>query len=360
MSKINALVVDDSAFMRKSLSLMLESDPDIEVIATARDGIDCLEKIRQFKPDIVTLDIEMPKMDGLSALEIIMKEMPVPVLIVSSLSTDGAEATLKALEMGAVDFIPKALSFVSFDIAKIRVELISKVKSIVKSLSLKYRIAGIRNARKSVSDTVGKQKKSTSVYSQRVRRDLRAIVVGVSTGGPKALMQIIPRLPADFPLGIAVVQHMPPKFTASLANRLNCISSVRVKEAEDGDRFGAGKVLIAPGGYHMRFIRDNGDIITSVSTEPSDSLYRPAADIMMLSAVEAYNTSLLGVILTGMGKDGLAGMQRVKEKGGYVIAQDEESCVVYGMPKAAVDAGVADAILPLEKIASSLVRLTMG
>ncbi len=359
MSQINVVVVDDSAFMRKSLSLMLESDPGIKVVATARDGLDCIEKIKHFRPDIVTLDIEMPNMDGLGALEIIMKEIPVPVLMVSSLTTDGAEATLKALELGAVDFIPKALSFVSLDITKIKDELISKVKSIAKSKSLMYRLARIRNAQISVSGTTGAQKKSPPVYIRSVRKDLKAIVVGVSTGGPNALMQIIPKLPADFPLGIAVVQHMPPKFTASLANRLNGVSNVRVKEAEDGDRVEPGRVLIAPGGYHMKFIRDNGHVVASISSEPADTLYRPAADIMISSAVEAYSAGLLGLILTGMGKDGLMGLQLVKQKGGYVIAQDEESCVVYGMPKAAVNAGITDAILPLEKIASSLIKLTM-
>lgn len=339
---------------------MLESEPDIKVVATARDGFDCIEKIKQFRPDIVTLDIEMPKMDGLRALEIIMKETPVPVLMVSSLTTDGAEATLKALELGAVDFIPKALSFVSLDITKIKDDLVSKVRSIAKSKSLMYRLARIRSAHKKIPGTAGIHKNSPAVNLGSIRKDLKAIVVGVSTGGPNALMQIIPKLPAGFPVGVAVVQHMPPKFTASLAGRLNGVSNVRVKEAEDGDRVEPGKVLIAPGGYHMRLIRDNGHVVASISTEPADTLYRPAADIMISSAVGAYSAGLLGLILTGMGKDGLVGLQMLKEKGGYVIAQDEESCVVYGMPKAAVDAGITDAILPLEKIASSLVRLTMG
>lgn len=358
--QIKVVVVDDSAFMRKSLSLMLESDPVIKVVATARDGKEGIEKIREFKPDIVTLDVEMPVMDGLTALGIIMKEMPLPVLMVSSITTDGAKATIEALNLGAVDFIPKELSYVSVNITKIKDDLITKVKQIVQSRSLHFRMQRIR-ASQSRMQTPGPIAASpTQRISVRPRGDLRAVVLGISTGGPFALLQIIPKLPANFPLGIAIVQHMPPKFTKSLAERLNGLSQVEVREAREGDRIEPGVVLIAPGGQHLTFYRNGGSVHVKTPLEPANTLYRPCADVMMNSALEAFQGPLLGVIMTGMGKDGLEGLKAIKKRSGYVIAQDEETCVVYGMPKAAVDEGVADTVLPLDEIPNALVAVTKG
>ena len=355
---INVVVIDDSAFMRKSLSLMLESDPQIKVVATARDGREGIEKIRQFHPDLVTLDIEMPVMDGLTALKQIMKEMPLPVLMVSSLTTDGAKATLDALALGAVDFIPKDLSYVSLDIVKIKEELVAKVKHIVRSRSLAFRLERIRAAGKGHPPAIapGPKQKVTPA----VRKDLRAVVVGISTGGPFALLQTLPKLPANFPLGIAIVQHMPPRFTRSMAERLDSLSKVTVKEAEDGEPLEPGLVLIAPGGQHLTFRSNGRGVFARISAEPLDTLYRPCADVMIRSAAEAFNAPLLGLIMTGMGKDGLEGLKVIKQKGGYVMAQDEESCVVYGMPRAAVDEGIADVVLPLEDIPGALVRVAGG
>lgn len=363
---INVIVVDDSAFMRKSLSMLLESDPQIKVVATARDGKEGIEKIRQFRPDLVTMDIEMPGMDGLTALGIIMKEMPLPVLMVSSLTTDGAKSTLDALNLGAVDFIPKELSFVSLDIVKIKEELVTKVKQIVQSRSLQFRLQRIRTASEGIrqnSASVRTQTTPVAAVPRRawpVRKDLRAVVLGISTGGPFALLQTIPKLPKDFPLGIAVVQHMPPRFTKSMAERLDGMSQVRVKEAEEGDVLSPGQVLIAPGGEHLTFRNVSGAMVAKITAEPANTLYRPCADVMMLSAVLASRGPLLGVIMTGMGKDGLEGLKRIKEKGGVVVAQNEETCVVYGMPKAAVDEGVADVILALEDIPQALSHITQG
>src|SRR5208283_57929 len=253
---INVVIVDDSAFMRKSLAMLLESDPAIKVVATARDGKEGIEKIREFKPDLVTMDIEMPVMTGLEALAIIMKEMPLPVVMVSSLTTEGAQATLDALALGAVDFIPKELSYVSLDIVKIKAELISKVKEIVRSRSLVFRLQRIRNANQHIRVPITKRPLASRVPLVFPKRgDFKAVVLGISTGGPFALLETIPKLPENFPIGIAVVQHMPPRFTKSLAERLDGLSQVRVKEAADGDVMEPGLVLIAPGGRHMTFTR---------------------------------------------------------------------------------------------------------
>jgi len=354
---INVVVIDDSAFMRKSISVMLESDPGIKVIATARDGKDGIEKIRQFKPDIVTLDIEMPVMDGLTALGIIMKEMPLPVLMISSLTSDGAKATVDALSLGAVDFIPKELSYVSLDIIKIRDELIGKVKEIVHSRSLLFRLQRIKSASSHVEHKNPVSQTTRTSNGKMPDKQLKAVTIGISTGGPFALLQMIPKLPKNFPVGLAVVQHMPPRFTKSMADRLDGLSQIRVREAADGDAMEPGLALIAPGGQHMTFARSSGTIRVKISDEPRNTLYHPCADIMMTSAAEVFDAPLLGLIMTGMGKDGLEGLKAIKRKGGFVVAQDESSCVVYGMPKAAVDEGVADVIHPLDEIAGTLTKI---
>jgi two-component system chemotaxis response regulator CheB len=353
------VIVDDSAFMRKALAMMLESDPHIKVVATARDGLEGIERIREHKPDIVTMDIEMPRMDGLTALGVIMKEFPTPVLMVSSLTTDSAKATLDALNLGAIDFIPKELSYVSVDIVKIKEDLIAKVKSIALSRSLSLRLQRIRRAASSMQTTVPHvtPRVTTTVAA---RKDLCAVVLAVSTGGPFALLNILPKLAGDFPLGIAVVQHMPPKFTQSLAERIDSMSEVHVKEAEDGEPMEPGKVLIAPGGQHLTLVPNGSAPRARVSLEPSGTLYRPCADVMMRSAVKAAHGPLLGVIMTGMGKDGLEGARAVKQGGGVVVAQHEESCVVYGMPKAVVDDGLADYIPSLDEIPGVLTKLVGG
>ena len=358
---INVIVVDDSAFMRKSLSMLLESDPGIKVVATARDGKEGIEKIREFKPDIVTMDIEMPVMNGLEALAVIMKEMPLPVLMVSSLTTEGAQATLDALALGAVDFISKELSYVSLDIVKIKDDLISKVKEIVRSRSIIFRLQRIRAVSQHIKGPAGgKPPVRPTAYVPPENREFKAIVLGISTGGPFALLETIPKLPEKFPLGIAVVQHMPPRFTRSLAERLNGLSHVQVKEAADGDYFEPGVVFIAPGGRHMVFARSGRSVQIKITDEPKNVLYHPSADIMMTSAAETIESPLLGVIMTGMGKDGLEGLKLIRKKRGYVIAQDEESCVVYGMPKAAIDEGVANLVVPLHSMAETIVRVVQG
>ncbi|MFZ1979175.1 MAG: chemotaxis response regulator protein-glutamate methylesterase, partial [Bacteroidota bacterium] len=332
---IRVIVIDDSAFMRKSLTLMLESDPEIKIIATARDGSEGIEKIHKLKPDIVTLDIDMPGMDGLTALKIIMEQMPVPVLMVSSLTTEGAQATMQAFDLGAVDFISKDLSYVSTNIKNIKTELIEKVKQIVRSSLIHTRFRMRRLAQSTQHKSIHVKPASKKISFADVMLDFQAVVMGISTGGPQALLKLIPKLPKHFPLSIAIVQHMPPHFTRTLAERMNSISNVFVKEAEKGEAIEPGKVLIAPGGKQMTFSNSNSHITVEISDEPKDILYRPSVDIMMTSASVAFKGPLLGIIMTGMGKDGVEGLKLIKSKGGYVISQDEESCIVYGMPRAA-------------------------
>lgn len=344
--KISVVIVDDSAFMRKSLSIMLESDPDIKVIGTARNGQEGLELVKNLRPDVATLDIEMPVMDGLTALKKIMNECPTSVIMVSSLTTEGADSTLKALELGAVDFIPKELSYVNVNITKIKEDLISKVKEIVKQKVIKERLNRLRSISKS-----GQQEVVRKPQSQIPQIGFKAVAIGISTGGPLSLQKIIPVLSERINVPIFIVQHMPPKFTKSLADRLNLLSKLNVKEAENGEPVQNRTVYIAPGGFHMT-IRKNGMASNQIviSSEPSTTLHRPSVDVMINSVVGLYGKHTLGVIMTGMGKDGFEAIKNLKSLGGYSIAQDEPTCIVYGMPKAIVDAGFADNILPLEKI----------
>jgi len=347
IKKIRAVVIDDSAFMRKSISIMLESDPDIEVIGTARDGLEGYELIKKERPDIATLDIEMPRMDGLTALKKIMDDCPTAVIMVSSLTTEGAEQTIKAMELGAVDFIPKELSYVSINIVKIKEDLIKKVKEIVKQKSALARLRRIQMPAKQAPETHIK----AGEIQFLPKMNYKAIALGVSTGGPMSLQKVIPHLSKDIKCPMFIVQHMPPKFTKSLAERLNGISELQVKEAEDNETVKGGVVYFAPGGFHMHLRkRSDGEVKIEISEMPADTLHRPSVDVMVNSVLKIYGKSTLGVIMTGMGKDGFEGLKELKSLGGNCIAQDEESCVVYGMPKAVVDGGLADSIVPLERI----------
>ena len=355
---IKVIIIDDSAFMRKSLTLMMESDPEIRVIATARDGEEGIAKISKMKPDIVTLDIEMPGMNGLTALKIIMEQMPVPVLMVSSLTTEGAQSTIQAFDLGAVDFISKDLASISTNIKYIKDELIEKIKQIARSRLIQTRFRMRRLAQSSHEKTSPIKPASKPVSFESVAVNFQAVVVGISTGGPEVLHKLIPSIPEHFPIGMAIVQHMPPHFTRSLAERLNSISKVYVKEAEHGELIEPGKVLIAPGGRQMTFYSNGTGVTTEISDNPFNALYKPSADIMMKSASTTFHGPLLGVIMTGMGRDGVEGLKSIKSKGGYVLAQEEESCIVYGMPQAALEEGVVDSMVSLENISLSFHRLT--
>ncbi|HUI29095.1 MAG TPA: chemotaxis response regulator protein-glutamate methylesterase [Candidatus Acidoferrales bacterium] len=337
---IRILVVDDSAFMRKAISMMLEEDHGIEVVGTARDGLEAIEKVRELNPDLMTLDVEMPRMDGITALKQIMKDNPLPVLMVSSLTLEGARATIDALAAGAVDFIPKQLSYISMDITKIKGDLISKIKAVARR--------GTRIISPPLSNTASVPKKSSLIDGSNAQ----IVVLGISTGGPFSLQRVIPSLREDFPLPIAIVQHMPPLFTKSLAERLDSISRLEVCEAEDGMELVNGKVFIAPGGFHLKFSREDSKVFLVVSKLPNDTLHRPSVDVMFSSAYDTFGGRVLAIVMTGMGKDGLEGAKMIKSAGGKILAQSEDTCVVYGMPKAIVDARIADSVVPLEEIAS--------
>ena len=349
MSQIKAVVVDDSAFMRKSISIMLESDTDIQVVGVAKDGLEGYNLVKSLKPDIVTLDIEMPKMDGITALQKIMKDCPTSVIMLSSLTTEGADVTIKALEYGAADFIPKELSYINVNIIKIKDDLINRVKEIVKQRSLRERLRRIQRVNENLNPV--KQKSPPAALKYLPQMNYRAIALGVSTGGPFSLQKVIPRLSKNINMPVFIVQHMPPKFTKSLAERLNNLSELEVKEAEDSETVRNGVVYIAPGGFHMTVVKsESGREIIRISKEPSNTLHCPSVDVMVESVVKLYGKNALGIIMTGMGKDGFEGIKKLKSEGGYCIAQDEESCVVYGMPKAIVDGGFADVVSPLENI----------
>lgn len=343
--KIKVVIVDDSAFMRKSISIMLESDPSIEIVGTAKNGLEGFELVNQLKPDIVTLDIEMPVMDGLTALAKIMKTCPTSVLMVSSLTTEGAESTLKAMELGAIDFIPKELSYVNVNIIKIKEDLVKKVKEIVSHKRSTDRLNRLQKL-------AGYKKEKREYHSKSIPEiDYKALAIGISTGGPLALQKVIPRLSGKINLPVFIVQHMPPKFTKSLADRLNNMSQMEVKEAEDREIVRNGVVYIAPGGHHMKVKSLNGKgYVISIEDTPINSLHKPSVDVMMSSVVDIYGRKTLGLIMTGMGKDGLEAMKYLKRINGTCLAQDEASSIVYGMPKAVVDAGIIDAVLSIDEI----------
>lgn len=359
--QIKVLVVDDSSFMRKTLSMMLESDNSIKVIGTARDGAEAIEKTSLLKPDLITLDIEMPNMDGLTALRHIMLNNPTPVMMVSSVTSEGAGATLDALELGAVDFIPKQLSYVSLDIFKIKDELLKKIKDIVsrratimarlRHKSIMARGLQIKEQRRATVEAIRPQR-----ISAKPNRDhhVSIVTIGCSTGGPPALQAIIPQLPRNFPVGILVVQHMPPSFTKSLAERLDSISELTVKEAADGDSIEAGIVYVAPGGKQMRMRKVGGRSFVTIDDNIEGLMYSPCIDHTLNSVAKYHTSDIIGTILTGMGNNGLNGIGRVKRQGGICIAQDEASCVVYGMPKAVIEADLADHIVPVDAIAGEI------
>lgn len=339
---IRVLVVDDSAFMRKAIKTMLDKDPEIEVIDVAKNGEEGLEKIRELDPDVVTLDIEMPRMDGLTALRHIMMELPRPVLMISSLTTEGGESTLKAMELGAVDYIPKQLSKVSLDIVRIEEDLRSKVKIIARQKFTPPK--GVKRKKPAPIKKIKPQGKQV--------RDL--IAIGVSTGGPPAVQRVLSVLDSDFPASIVIAQHMPAAFTGPFAKRLNECCKIEVLEAKSGDRLKNGVAFIAPGGKHLVLHQQTTHVELEITDKPKEAIYRPSADVLISSAAQAIGKRCLGVILTGMGKDGLEGVRLLRSKGGITLAQSESSCVVYGMPKSVVDAGLADEVVHIDDMAEAL------
>jgi len=342
---IRVLVVDDSAFMRKVLSDILDEDKDVEIIGTARNGKDALEKITHNRPDVITLDVEMPLMDGIATLKEIMVNFKIPVVMLSSLTSKGADLTLQALEIGAIDFITKPTSIFNMDNANMKLELVEKVKAASKvivnnNLLKKYS----KENDKPLDRTVNRNDKLTNI-----------VAIGTSTGGPRALQSIIPQLPQNINSSILIVQHMPPGFTKSLADRLNSISNINVKEAEDKEVLKEGFCYIAPGDQHMRVLKKNNKIEISLSKDDPVSGHRPSVDILMNSIAELNGINIVGVLLTGMGSDGAEGLNRIYKKSGHTIAQNEESCIVFGMPKSAINLGGVKCILPLNMISKEII-----
>lgn len=363
---VRVLVVDDSGFFRRRLCEILSADPLIEVVGTAVDGADAVKKAAQLQPDVITMDIEMPVMDGITAVRRIMASRPTPVLMFSSLTHDGAQATLNALEAGALDFLPKQFEDIAKDREEAKHLLCSRVRALArKSLAAARPTTATSAATTSTVATGARAMASIPVATrpapavaakaEPVRRGHNQIVViGTSTGGPVALQQVLTKLPANFSVPILLVQHMPASFTPAFAERLNQMCAITVKQAEDGDMLMPGTALLAPGGRQL-LVEQRGGLVRARVIDGDASLhYRPSVDITFASVAKAYSSKALALVLTGMGADGREGARLLKQGGATVWAQDEQSCVIYGMPAAVVDAGLADRVLSLSEIGPTL------
>ena len=344
--KIKALVVDDSAFMRVVISDMLNAEPEIEVIGVARNGIEAVAKTKTLSPDVITMDVEMPKMNGIEAVKQIMAEKKTPIIMVSGITKKNADVTLEALANGAFDFVTKPSGTLSLDIDKVRDELIAKIKSAYVSACK----IGVGHGTYEAPIHFYARTQAPPAEPGRISR--KVIVIGSSTGGPKSLDAIFSAFPDGIPAGMLVVQHMPPYFTKSLAERLDSHSHVHVKEAEDGDAITNGFALVAPGDYHMTLNSRK----VHMNQKPKVNAVRPSVDITMQSIAKTYGSNVVGVILTGMGKDGAVGMKAIKERGGKTIACDEKTSIIFGMPKEAIKLGCIDKVLPLHAIAGEIVK----
>jgi len=346
--KIRVIIADDSALMRKKISEILNSDKGIEVIAVVRNGREALEAVYALKPDVVTLDVQMPLLNGIDTLGYIMSEVPTPCLMISAFTRAGAQETMRALEFGAVDFITKPSGAISSDIEKIGREIIEKVKIAAGARGERLKLIWAEKAQE--RERLLKKPKAIS----------KVFTIASSTGGTQALATIIPALRADLPAAFLVVQHMPEGFTKSLSERLNWQSRISVAEAEDKMPLKPGEVIIARGGMHMAVGGSVDSAHVLLSSKPPRLGVRPCADIMMESAARIFQKQTVGIVLTGMGSDGTLGAYSTKSKGGIVIAEDELSCVVYGMPKSAVESGVVDKVIPLHRIAGEMEKLVLG
>ncbi|MFD1705681.1 chemotaxis response regulator protein-glutamate methylesterase [Siminovitchia sediminis] len=357
MVKVKVLVVDDSIFMRKLLSDIISKDGRLQVVGTAKNGREAIQLTEELKPDVITMDIEMPEMDGLTALRWIMRKFPTPVLMVSSLTEQGAYETIKALQLGAVDFIQKPSGSVSLDLYRVKDELLMKIKAVSKArlsnepVSLNSKAQEPKNP--AVMSKLEKPRPGTKKFRQ-------IFAIGTSTGGPKALETVIKGLPSDFHEPVVVVQHMPPKFTEYLAKRLDGISNVHVVEAQNNQVISGGTVYIAPGDYHMEIRKRGLEYRIKLNNEEPCNGHRPSVDVLFDSVSKLDHLKRHFIIMTGMGGDGAKGMMRAKKSGAAstTIAESEETCIVYGMPKTAVNLGCVDHILPLPKISSKIISLS--
>ncbi|HET7106939.1 MAG TPA: chemotaxis response regulator protein-glutamate methylesterase [Candidatus Acidoferrum sp.] len=342
--RVRVLVVDDSALMRKLIPMILERDPDIEVVGTAMDGAFALRKIAELQPDIVTLDLEMPRMDGLETLRMIMRGAPLPVIVFSTHSKEGAYSTFKALALGAIDFVAKPRNAAAGNLEPVALQLAEKIK-----------VAKRAGGRKSMPKPVLEIPPSSKKGSRPAIPPNRVIAIGISTGGPNALQYLLTQFPADFPATFVVVQHMPEGFTDMFARRLDECCALDVHEAKSGDLLIAGRVLICPGNRHMMVRRmPRGEMVVLSDTPPING-HRPSADVLFHSVAQEFGLTSVGIIMTGMGEDGAEGIGAIKAAGGMTIAQSEETCVVGGMPRAAMMKGFVQKVLPLDTLGAHLI-----
>ena len=359
MTKIRVLTVDDSALMRQVLTRLLSKDPDIEVIGSAPDPFIAREKIKALTPDVLTLDVEMPKMDGLTFLEKLMRGRPMPVIMVSSLTEAGCQTTLRALELGAVDFISKPKMDLREGMEEIAQDLIDKVKAAAQA---KVRGKGVVEGTGSAKRCLSPLLEGGQAHAQRwepvptamIKTTDTIIAIGSSTGGTEAVKDVLMALPPNTP-PILITQHMPERFTKTWADRMNSLCRISVKEAKDADSVLPGHALVAPGGYHMTLVRSGARYSVRINQDPPVNRHRPSVDVMFDSVAQYAGANTIGVILTGMGSDGAKGMLGMKQAGAYTIAQDEASCVVFGMPKEAIKLGGVDKVLPLSEIPDAIV-----
>lgn len=393
-SPITVLIVDDSPFMRLTLQKILSQDPEIKVLDMARDGKEGIEKLQALRPQVITMDVEMPVIDGLQALDEIMRWQPTPVIILSAVTTEGAQATLKALDLGAFDVVAKPSGGPGADLQALSRDLIEKVKAAAqvdpRRLGKKGVIktqAGLRTTGSSPGastsapgtgpnatgttgvlvsgrPTMGQLSSVSNDHGRFVdsqgklpKHPIEIVALGTSTGGPSALQAVLPKLPANFPVPVLVAQHMPPGFTGPLAQRLNGLCPLNVREGVHGEVLKAGTIYVAPAGKQLQVQRRGSQLLLQIGEEsPISTLYRPSVDVMFLSLAKEVGRGVLGVVMTGMGSDGLKGMREIKGLEGFAIVEAEETCVVYGMPRAIVDAGLADRIVPLGEIGRSIVE----
>ena len=341
----SVLVVDDSAFMRKLVSELIDGSGDFRVIGTARHGLDALQRVQTLQPDIVTLDIEMPELDGLGALERIMRESPRPVVMLTAASGAGDEMALRALERGAVEFVRKPSGPISLDLVTIRDQLMAALRA-----AAEVNLAGVHGSVLSASREPAPERAAGGTA-----RFL--IAIAASTGGPRALAELVPALPAQLDASVLIVQHMPPGFTMTLAARLNSLSALTVREAAHGETVEPGHAYLAPGGKHMRVQSVGHTRVIVLDDTPPVWGVRPSADPLFRSVAECAGPSAIGVVLTGMGRDGAAGLRAIRDAGGSGIAQDRESSIIFGMPQAAAAAGGASTVLPLASIAAALAEM---
>ncbi len=351
LKKIAVLVVDDSALMRKTLKTLIESDPSLEVIDTARDGEDAVEKARRLHPDVITMDVNMPKMDGLTALQIIVEEQIAPVVVVSSLTQEGSVTAFEALELGAFDYVPKPGGTVSLNMSVVRDELVSKIKEAYKASTNSRVMRRLAKSRTLVSvDLARKTKKVLPAET-----DYYAVAIGISTGGPKTIYDVLPNLPENLNAAVFLVQHMPPNFTNQYAQRLDQYCALKVVEASDGMEITPGVVYVGKGGYHLKVRKGDKGLKIWLSKIPKH-MFMPSADVMMESVLEHFGSKTVGVLMTGMGDDGANAMVKIKQAGGYTIAESEETAIVFGMPAEAINRGGASVVLPSYEIAQQIIK----